>query len=84
MVGKQREKPSGVTKAALSQVASTAKTAHSTEDRAHRGLQRFWLDCVPMPCLQQMAEGWLLRQTFLSVLQNPWLHSLQMKSVTKH
>lgn len=62
MVGKQREKLSGVTEAAPSRVASTAKTAllHSTEDRAHRGLQRCWLDCVPMPCLRQRAEGWLL------------------------
>lgn len=61
MVGKQREKLSGVTEAALSRVASTAKTAllHSTEDRAHRGLQRCWLDCVPMPCLRQRAGYFL-------------------------
>lgn len=69
MVGKQRENPSGVTEAALSRVASTAKSAllHSTEDRVHRGLQRCWPDCVPMPCLRQMTEGWLL-----SVPQTTW------------
>lgn len=76
MVGKQRVKSSGVTEAALSQVASTAKAAplHSTEDRAHRGLQRCW---------PQRAEGCLLRSFFLC-LRPPVLHSLQMKSVTKH